>query len=130
PVALIILDGMSLADWLLIRQRWQQRHPGWQFQEQLLLAQIPSITPVSRQALVSGERPAAFRDRLTDNSREGQQWAAFWARNDVPTSASLYGRLHLRGVNGAQASWPDDLGSTRLQAACLINNSIDDLSHG
>lgn len=125
PVALIILDGMALADWYLIRKQWEGRHPRWQYDELLLLAQIPSITPVSRQALVGGERPAEFADHLSDNDKEKSRWSTFWTGKNVPPTASLYGRLYLK--TGEE---PAGLTSSRLQAACLVNSGIDDISHG
>jgi len=42
-VALLVMDGMSLADWHLIGQVWRARHPDWRIEERLLLAQIPTI---------------------------------------------------------------------------------------
>ncbi|KAA3657253.1 MAG: PglZ domain-containing protein, partial [Chloroflexi bacterium] len=78
--ALLVLDGMSLADWLLIRSRWQARQRNWQIQEQLVLAQIPTVTAVSRQALVSGLRPADFGDSLSHNRQEAKLWRQFWVQ--------------------------------------------------
>jgi hypothetical protein len=122
-VALLVLDGLSLADWLLVRPVWQARQPGWQIQEWLLLAQIPTITAVSRQALVSGWRPADFAATLDHNHQEPKQWAAFWQGHDAPASA--YERLRLD-----EGDRPAALSSARVQALCLINNDIDEMLHG
>ncbi len=40
-LALLVLDGMATADWLMIKEAWTLRHPAWRFQEQLVLAQVP-----------------------------------------------------------------------------------------
>ena len=124
-VALLILDGMSLADWLLIETTWRSRHSVWRFQEHLVLAQIPTITAVSRQALVSGLRPADFAATLFHNRAEAQQWAGFWAREDLPASACNYARLKL-----GQHTLPPALDSPRVQALCLVNTNIDEMLHG
>lgn len=123
--ALLVLDGMSLADWLLIRSRWQARQRNWQMQEQLVLAQIPTVTAVSRQALVSGLRPADFDDSLSHNRQEAKLWQQFWVQRGVAERGVGYGRLKL-----GQHDLPTELSSSRIQTLCLINNSIDDMLHG
>lgn len=126
-VALLILDGMALADWALIAPVWRARHPGWRFQEHLLLAQIPTITAISRQALVSGRRPADLVATLAHNRDEPKLWAAFWrVQEDLPTDACPYARLAL---DRDQAP-PTVIGSARTQALCLIDPSLDEMLHG
>ncbi len=92
--------------------------------DQLLLAQIPTITPVSRQALVSGLRPADFASTLFDNGAEPNRWVAFWSQQDLPRTASAYLRLRL-GREGE----PSEIGDPRLQALCLVDDSIDEMVH-
>jgi hypothetical protein len=125
-VALLVLDGLSLAAWTTIAPVWRERHPAWRFDERLVLAQIPSLTAVSRQALISGERPANFADSLGHNRYEKRLWASFWARENVPAAACAYEHLAL----GGERPLPDALTSSRTQALCLINNSIDEMVHG
>ena len=124
-VALLVLDGLSLAAWWLLARAWGERQPGWQWQSQLLLAQVPSLTAVSRQALLSGKRPVEFAGSLTHNRYEGRQWAAFWEREGIPAQACAYERLRLEGDE-----WPDVGGGGRVQALCLIYNDIDEMVHG
>jgi len=123
-LALLVLDGMSLADWLIIREVWAQRQPTWQLQEQLLLAQIPTITAVSRQALVSGLRPADFAASLHHNSQERKQWSAFWQQEDGPANAIGYAHLRL-----GKHPLPAELDTPRLQLLYLIHNGLDDTVH-
>ena len=125
-VALLVLDGMSLAAWSIIARDWRKRNPTWQMAEMLVLAQIPSLTAVSRQALVSGERPYNFAHTLTHNRQEKQQWVTSWTRENIPATACAYAHLQLR----EEQPLPDALSSTRIQALCLINNSIDSMVHG
>jgi hypothetical protein len=125
-VALLVMDGMSLADWLLIRDHWLAQQPGWLFEEHLLLAQVPSVTAVSRQALVSGLRPADFTDSLTHNRHESTHWENFWTRKGLPTSACGYGRLSFN----SDTLLPAQATSSRVHILCLINNDIDEMLHG
>ena len=121
-VALVVLDGMSLADWQLIRTAWSKRHTSWQFDSRLLLAEIPSLTAVSRQALISGQRPADFAESITHNRKESELWQSFWRRHDLPEDASDYQRFDAN-------THPDAYLAPRTQAICLIVNDIDELSH-
>jgi hypothetical protein len=125
-VALLILDGLSLAGWGLIAASWRMRRPEWRWSEGLLLAQIPSLTAVSRQALVSGQRPFEFAASLTHNRAESKQWSAFWAREGLPATVCAYEYLRLN----ESGFLPDIISSSRTQALCLIYNGFDDMVHG
>lgn len=123
--ALLILDGLSLGDWQLVEERWQASHRDWEIQEQLVLAQVPSITAVSRQALVSGLRPADFSDSLHTNQQEAKRWQQFWMQKGLPSSSIGYSHLKL-----GNHELPVELGSSRIQILCLVNNNIDKMLHG
>ena len=125
-LALLILDGMALADWLLIRQTWEQRHSDWHPDEHLVLAQIPTITAISRQALVSGLRPVQFTASLTHQRREQQHWQTFWAAQGLAADGCVL--VHLPDQD--EAPLAAELDSTRIQALCCITSVIDDMSHG
>ena len=121
---LLVLDGMSLANWQIIEKVWRKRQPEWAWQTQLLLAQIPTITAVSRQALIGGKRPFDFAKTITHNRKEGKLWSSFWTREGLPPSACAYERLSLaRPI-------PDVVYRNDVQALCFIYNGIDDMVHG
>lgn len=124
PIALLIMDGMALADWLLIKETWRGQHREWQFAEHLVLAQLPTITAVSRQALVSGLRPADFAASLSHNRSEAKQWAAFWQQENLLATACAYVRLRL-----GKHVLPAVLDSPRIEALCLVNHAVDDMVH-
>ena len=123
-VALLIIDGMALRDWTAIAPVWKERHPDWTFQAQVLLAEVPTMTAVSRQALVSGSRPAHFAASIATNRFEARQWATFWSLQDpaLPESACPYLR---HGPSSSVA-----LFGNRERAACLIETDIDQIVHG
>ncbi|MDP2860178.1 MAG: PglZ domain-containing protein, partial [bacterium] len=120
-VALLVLDGLALADWFLLGPSWTARHPGWRLKTQALLAQVPTITAISRQALISGRRPAEFAMSLDTNRGEAGQWTAFWVREGLPPEACGYARLGPGSVGEV------DL---RVRALCLVEDSIDRMLHG
>jgi hypothetical protein len=123
-IALLIMDGMSLADWSVIQPVWGTRHPNWLIHEQLLLAQIPSLTAISRQALVSGLLPVDFANSMDHNRGEAKQWANFWASENISKTACQYERLKL----GQYPSSANLIGP-RAQALCLIDNTLDNIHH-
>jgi hypothetical protein len=124
--ALLILDGMALADWCAIRAIWMDRHPAWRLTERLVLAQVPSITAVSRQALVSGLRPDQFGATLTESAQEPRHWREFWAKQDPPVEGAVYERIS----PVENTDYPAALGSRRTQVVCLVTGAIDDMVHG
>ncbi len=123
-IALLVLDGLALADWTMIGPVWRARHPNWRFREHLLLAQVPTITAVSRQALVSGLRPADLAATLDTTRAESKHWAAFWAREGLPADACPHVHLALE-----RDEPPPEVDSARVRALCLIVNKIDDMVH-
>jgi len=124
-IALIVLDGLALMDWLLIRNAWQRRHPNWHLVESLLLAQVPTITSISRQALISGLRPADFAASIQTNSEEPRQWVTFWTRSGLPAEACAYLSADFRSD-----PVPVELTNPRLRMLCLVERTIDEIVHG
>ncbi len=116
-VALVILDGLSLADWFVLWEGWGARH-SWKAELRPLLAQVPTVTAISRQALVSGLRPAEFADTITHNRAEPHHWKRFWQSEALPPSACLLTR------ELSAFPLPPD-----TQALCLIVNTIDEIHH-
>ena len=112
-------------DWLLIRNAWQSRHPDWHMDERTLLAQIPTITSISRQALVSGLRPADFANSLQTNSEEARQWGTFWMRSGLPAEACAYLSVDFR-----RDPVPAELTDPRLRLLCLVERTVDEIVHG
>lgn len=123
-VALIVLDGMSLADWLRIRAAWAARHPDWTLAEDGVLAEAPSITAISRLALVAGRRPNTFNAGDLQNRHEPRLWRDFWTARGLPPEAVVYAHL----ADGAE--YPHEIGSHRTQAICLVSTAVDDMVHG
>jgi hypothetical protein len=124
-VALLVMDGMSLTDWLLIKEAWQSRQSNWQMKENLVLAQIPSITAISRHALISGMRPDDFYAPNSNKGTEAKAWTSFWTREGSPENASDYIALKLEKDDPTP-----EITNPRLQALCLIERQLDEIMHG
>lgn len=125
-VALIVLDGMSLAAWRTIREAWSARHPQWRLHETLVLAQVPTITAVSRQALLAGEPPRAFAASLHHNQQEETHWRRFWQGRGLPADAAAYAAVSPREARPL----PTALDSRRTRALAVVLPDVDTLLHG
>jgi hypothetical protein len=123
-IALIILDGMALADWSIIRPVWRSRHENWRIQSQLLLAQIPTVTSISRQALISGLRPVEFEQTIDHNRQETNHWKNFWTGEGISPRACQVERIR-SPKDGLDSS----IAAPRTRALCLIDNAIDNIIH-
>lgn len=124
-IALLVMDGMSLSDWFLIKQAWEARHSEWHFKENLLLAQIPTITAISRHSLISGLRPADFYIPNATRLTETKAWSAFWRREGLPENA-----ISLLAMNLEKNDPTPEITNPRLQALCLIERQLDEIMHG
>lgn len=125
-LALLVLDGMSLADWLQIHEVWQDRHQDWHLDAKLLLAQVPTITAISRQALISGRRPNQFAATLQHNDKEKQYWTDFWENERLPRHAIGHAKL----PTTIGSAYPDMIESRFTQVLCLTSTVIDEMVHG
>ena len=123
-VALIVLDGMSMADWQRIRATWAVRHPMWAMDEQVVLAQAPTITAISRLALIAGRSPNTFSADQLHNRLEPRLWQEFWAQQRLGSDAAIY-----RHLSDGETS-PHEIGSHRTQVICLVITAVDDMVHG
>jgi len=123
--ALLVMDGMSLSDWMLVKQAWQARHADWQIKENLVLAQIPTITAISRHALISGLRPSDFYNAYSPKLTEAKSWQAFWSQRDLPENGIAFLPLNLDKNDPTP-----EITNPRLQVLCLIERQLDEIMHG
>lgn len=90
-----------------------------------MLAQLPTVTAVSRQALVSGRRPIDFAATIRDNRAESALWSAFWTAQGLPADTIAYESVALdRDAASLAIEQPG------LRVLCLVENSLDDIVHG
>lgn len=131
-VAFIIVDGMSLSQWLTIRDapgsEWRHR---LRMDESALFAWIPTITSVSRQAMFSGEAPVFFEPTILSTSAEDRHWKNFWeerGRRRDRIAFVKHGLAEPEAVVIDRArSVVDEQGAT---VVAIVLNSIDRLVHG
>ena len=77
-IALIVVDGLALDQWLVVRRALSSRQPGLRFREEAVFAWIPTLTSVSRQAAFAGKAPIFFPNSIQTTDREPALWSQFW----------------------------------------------------
>lgn len=73
-VALIVVDGMAVDQWLVIREHLR----AFEFEEARAFAWVPTLTSVSRQSIFAGEPPYFYPDHLFVTRKEERHWHRFW----------------------------------------------------
>ncbi|MFO7880870.1 MAG: PglZ domain-containing protein, partial [Bacteroidales bacterium] len=126
--ALIVVDGLSLDQWVTVRQVLQQQDRDLIMRESAVFAWIPTLTSVSRQAIFSGRPPFYFPASIYSTNHEEKLWKKFWedcglSRMDVSYQRGL-GDGDVASVLDA-AIHP---GNTRV--AGLVVDKVDKIMHG
>lgn len=126
-VALLVVDGLALDQWLIVREALAMRKPSYRFREQAVFAWIPSITSVSRQALFAGRPPVYFPDSVRTADREPALWLQFWEDQGLAQNEVVY----IKGLGDDALERVDELiSSPRIRAAGLIIDKVDRIMHG
>lgn len=124
-VVLLVLDCLSLMDWQVVSAVWSQRHEDWKIRTDLVLSQIPTITSISRYALISGMRPADFANDMDQHVSEARAWELFWSRDSVAEAAcKLLPLYYDRRIDQLP-----ELQDPRVKFWCLIDDTLDKLAH-
>lgn len=126
-IALLVLDGLALDQWLLLRKSLESTDKNWQFREGTVFAWVPSITSVSRQSIFAGEPPLYFPDSLETTSKEKNHWLRFWEDNGVPRqNVDLVKSLS----NSSDPKLDAALNNSKLSVLGIVWNKVDDIMHG
>jgi hypothetical protein len=126
-MALLVLDGLSLDQWLLLKKSLLSCDDLWRFQESTVFAWVPTLTSVSRQSIFAGEPPLYFPDSLATTAKEKTHWLRFWEDQGVHR-AGIDLITNLDGFNDPNLEMA--LGNQRLSVLGIVWNKVDDIMHG
>jgi hypothetical protein len=126
-VVLLVLDGMALDQWLVLRRCLVEQNAAWRFEESLTFAWVPTLTTVTRQAIFAAEPPLYFPESLATTSRERSHWIRFWEDQGMVRGAVEL-VTNLQGPEDADLERA--LGNSRLAVLGLVWNMLDDIMHG
>lgn len=115
PQVLVVMDGMGIAQWHQLRSAAQAVDAD----RYLVMASLPTITQVSRQAIFAGAPPAAFPASLRAPAEE-RLWRAFWRHQNIPEA-----QIHYVPTNGRDIP---PLPRT-ARAIGMVVNTVDEAMH-
>jgi hypothetical protein len=126
-IALIVVDGLAMDQWLVVRDALASRQPGFRFREQAVFAWIPSITSVSRQAAFAGKAPIFFPNSIQTTDKEPALWAQFWADQGLMPNEVVY----IKGLgDGNLETVSEALSHPKARVAGLVVDKVDKIMHG
>ncbi len=126
-VALVLVDGLSLDQWIVIRKELARQRPKYRFRENAVIAWIPTITSVSRQAAFAGKPPIYFPNSIHTTDKEPALWAQFWVDQGLTQQEVAYAR----GLgDGPLESVEEIVARPRTRVVGLVVDKVDKIMHG
>lgn len=126
-VALVVLDGLSLDQWAVIRRELVRQRPAYEMQQEAVFAWIPTVTAVSRQSVFAGSPPMYFPDSIQTTSREPTLWRRFWEQEGVPAGHVAYAKGLGSGELGSAA---EVIERPEVRVVGLVVDTVDKIMHG
>lgn len=127
-VALVVVDGLSLDQWVTVHGVLAHQRPGWRYGEDSLFAWIPTLTMVSRQACFAGRAPLYFPASIHTTDREPAAWQRFWVEAGLSPAEVGYEK-NLRDQPDL-ARVAQLVSHPRMRAAGLVVDAVDRIMHG
>ncbi len=126
-VAIVVIDGLAMYQWIVIRDVIRGQNQAIEFEEQAAFAWLPTLTSVSRQAIFAGVPPLYFPDSLDSTDREAKLWTRFWSQQGVQDREVAYIKgLGRGGFEGVE----EILTSQQIRAVGLVVDTVDRIMHG
>ena len=126
-IALVVVDGLALDQWLVLRDVLAMQRPGLRFREGAAFAWVPTITSVSRQAIFAGTPPLHFPASILTTDREASRWTRFWADQGLAVRETGYAK-------GLGDDLPDGVrelvSRPMMRALGLVVDKVDRIMHG
>lgn len=126
-VAFILVDGLSLDQWIVIRKELANQRPEYRFREHAVFAWIPTITSVSRQAAFAGKLPSYFPNSIDTTNKEPALWTQFWVDQGLIQQEVGYAK----GLgDGALDRVEEMIARPRMRIVGLVVDKVDRIMHG
>ena len=127
-VALIVVDGLALDQWVTIRQILQKQNSNLVMHESAIFAWIPTLTSVSRQSIFSGKPPLYFSSSINSTNSEEKLWKQFWEGYGL----SRFDVVYQRGLGDGDAVNVIDsaINSEKTRVMGLVVDKVDKIMHG
>ncbi len=126
-VAFLLVDGLSLGQWVAIRKALRHERHDLQFHERSVFAWVPTLTCISRQAAFAGKIPQYFPNSIETTSKDESAWRQFWADRGLGSGEVAFAA----GGDGSVATMVDDIaGNQGVRAAAITIYTVDEIMHG
>jgi hypothetical protein len=127
-VALLVLDGVALDQWLIVRRVLVSQQPNWRFEDGAAFAWVPTITCVSRQSIFAGKAPMYFPTSIYGTAREESLWKQFWVEHATHAQQVTY----LKGLGEwSTLQTVDEISiNPQLRIMGLVVDKVDRIMHG
>lgn len=114
----VVLDGMGFTQWTRIRELIGARVA----QSGGVLAMLPTLTEVSRQAIAAGELPIRFAESLRSTNKEPHRWNSAWDEMGVSAAWIRIDGVRIEELSVVPFGDADVIG--------LVLGATDELMHG
>jgi hypothetical protein len=127
-VALVVIDGLSLDQWVTIRNSIQTQNSDFILRESAAFAWIPTLTSVSRQSIFSGKPPIYFPSSINSTNSEEKLWKQFWQEYGISKLNIIYKRG--LGDGDAEAVIDNLINISKTKVVGLVIDKVDKIMHG
>ncbi len=125
--ALVVVDGLALDQWIVLRDALAVQRPALRFREGAVFAWAPTFTSVSRQAIFAGTPPLHFPASILTTDREASRWTRFWADQGLAARETGYAK----GLGDGLPEGVRELVSRpAMRALGLVVDKVDKIMHG
>ncbi len=126
-VALVVVDGLALDQWIVLRDALAVQRPALRFREGAAFAWAPTLTSVSRQAIFAGTPPLHFPASILTTDREASRWTRFWSDQGLAVRETGYAK----GLGDGLPEGVRELVSRpAMRALGLVVDKVDKIMHG
>lgn len=130
-VALLVMDGMAGSQWSALRASLPVADARIAVDEDVVFAWVPTVTSVSRQALLAGEPPMYFGQTIGTTQRDEARWRAFWSREGLPAQAVAHlGQRESEGDAIFLERLRDIARHPGVRALAVTCTAVDRMVHG
>ncbi len=127
-VALVVMDGLALDQWCILRQVLLEQKPAMQIHESAVFAWLPTLTSISRQATFAGRTPLYFPNSLYTTDKEPSLWTQFWSEQGVAPAAIGYANALRDSSDLAQVE--ELVTRPQIRILGLVVDKVDRIMHG
>jgi hypothetical protein len=127
-IALLVVDGLALDQWVTVRHILQEQDSTLVIRESATFAWIPTLTSVSRQSIFSGKPPLYFPASINSTNSEGSLWKQFWEN----VGLSRFDVAYQRGLGDGDVATvlEETLHPGKTRAVGLVVDKVDKIMHG